>query len=160
MHLFSFMAVSADGYHSTLDRDVGWQTFGPEFTEYSAEQLDEVDTLVLGRVTYEEMVAFWMSDVGSDFDARIADRMNSLAKFVVSRSLQTVNWGASDISLTTVEGIAELKTNRRGSAAILGSSGLTATLLRAHLVDELRLMVNPVILDEGQKLFAGSGTVP
>lgn len=106
------------------------------------------------------MVAFWMSDFRPDFDTRIADRMNSLAKFVVSRSLQTVNWGSSDIRLTNVEGIAELKQRRGESAAILGSSQLTAALRRAHLVDEVRLMVNPVILDEGQKLLAGSGTAP
>ncbi|WP_163507630.1 hypothetical protein [Fodinicola acaciae] len=51
--LFSFMAISADGYHANTADTVEWQTFGQEFADYSVEQLDEVDTLVLGRTTYE-----------------------------------------------------------------------------------------------------------
>jgi hypothetical protein len=74
--LFSFMAVSVDGYHATLDRNPSWQTFGPEFADYSVEQLDEVDTLVFGRTTYEELAAYWTGDLGVDFDPRIAERMN------------------------------------------------------------------------------------
>jgi dihydrofolate reductase len=158
--LFSFLAVSADGYHAAPDRDLSWQTFGPEFADYSVEQLDEVDTLILGRTTYEELAAYWTSDLGAAFDPRIADRMNRLAKLVVSRTLDAVSWLDSPITLTSVEGLADFKHTPGMDAAILGSSTLTAALLRAGIVDEIRLMVNPIILGDGLKTFATAGTVP
>ena len=108
--LFSFMAISADGYHATLDRDPSWQTFGREFADYSVEQLDEVDTLVFGRTTYEELAAYWTGDLGVDFDPRIAERMNRLAKLVVSDTLESVSWLSSPIELTSVEALANFKT--------------------------------------------------
>lgn len=158
--LFSFLAVSADGYHADPGRGLGWQTFGQEFADYSVEQLDEVDTLVLGRITYEELSAYWTGDLGPQFDPRIADRMNSLAKLVVSRTLDSVRWGDSPVGLTTVEALAEFKQTPGKDAAILGSSTLTSALLQAGLVDELRLMVNPIILGAGLRAFKAAGTVP
>ncbi|SEH01756.1 Dihydrofolate reductase [Nonomuraea solani] len=158
--MFSFMAISADGYHADPDGGLGWQTFGQEFADYSVEQLDEVDTLVLGRTTYTELAAYWTGDLGAQFDRRIADRMNRLAKLVVSDTLETVSWAGSSVALTSVEKLAEVKHTPGKDLAVLGSSTLTAALLRAHLVDEVRLMVNPIILDGGATLFAGAGTVP
>src|SRR3954451_7341848 len=101
--LFSFMGISADGYHANTADTVDWQTFGPEFADYSVEQLDEVDTLVLGRTTYEELSAYWTSDLGTKFDPRIAGRMNALAKLVISSTLDAVHWGDSPARLATVE---------------------------------------------------------
>jgi dihydrofolate reductase len=158
--LFSFMAISADGYHATQDRNPSWQTFGPEFADYSVEQLDEVDTLVFGRTTYEELSAYWTGDLGVDFDPRIAERMNRLAKRVVSDTLESVSWLDSPIELTSVEALADFKRTPGNDAAILGSSTLVGALLRAGLVDEVRLMVNPIILGGGLKVFEGGPTVP
>jgi len=158
--LFSFMAISVDGYHAAPDRSAAWQTFGPEFADYSVEQLDEVDTLVFGRTTYEELAAYWTGDLGTGFDPRIADRMNRLAKLVVSSSLTSVSWLDSPIELVSTDALAEVKARPGKDLAILGSSTLTSALLRAGLVDELRLMVNPTILGGGLKLFEEAGTVP
>lgn len=158
--LFSFLAVSADGYHADAGRGLGWQTFGREFADYSVEQLDEVDTLVLGRTTYEELSAYWTGNLGPQFDPRIAGRMNSLAKLVVSRTLDSVRWADSPARVTTVEALADFKQTQGLDAAILGSSTLTAALLRAGLVDELRLMINPIILGGGLRTLEAAGTVP
>jgi dihydrofolate reductase len=158
--MFSFMAISADGYHADPDRGSGWQTFGPEFADYSVEQLDEVDTLVLGRTTYTDLAAYWTGELGTNFDRRIADRMNTLAKLVVSTTLEAVTWGASPAELVSIDELARFKHTPGKDVAVLGSSTLTSALLRAGLVDELRLMVNPVILGGGLKLFADAGTVP
>jgi dihydrofolate reductase len=157
--LFSFMAVSADGYHATADRGAAWQTFGEEFADYSVEQLDEVDTLVLGRTTYQELAAYWTGDLGANFDRRIAERMNRLGKLVVSTTLESVSWLDSPIELTTPDGLAEFKRTPGKDIAVLGSSTLTGELLRAGLVDEVRLMVNPVLLGGGLKAFDTAGTV-
>jgi len=158
--LFSFLAISADGYHASTDDTVAWQTFGPEFVDYSVEQLDEVDTLVFGRTTYESLVGYWTSDLGPGFDPQVADRMNRLRKLVVSRSLASATWGDSPTSVVDVEGLAAAKRESGLDLAILGSSTLTAELLAAGLVDELRLLVNPVLLGGGKKLFESVGTTP
>jgi dihydrofolate reductase len=158
--LFSFMAISADGYHANLANTVDWQTFGPEFADYSVEQLDEVDTLVFGRTTYEELAAYWTGDLGTGFDPRIASRMNSLAKLVVSNSLTSVGWLDSPARRANVPDVAAAKEAPGRDMAVLGSSTLVGSLLRAGLVDELRLIVNPVPLGDGQKLFPNAGTVP
>jgi dihydrofolate reductase len=158
--LFSFMAVSADGYHASPDRDVAWQTFGPEFADYSVEQLDEVATLVFGRTTFEELSAYWPTERGAAFDPRIAERMNRLPKLVVSTSLTSASWPGSEASVVTVDELADNLRTQGNDVAVLGSSTLTAALLRAKLVDELRLMVNPILLGDGLKLFDGAGTVP
>jgi dihydrofolate reductase len=104
--LFSFMAISADGYHANLANTVDWLTLGPEFADYSVEQLEETDTLVFGRTTYEELAAYWTGDLGTDFDLRIASQMNSLAKLVVSTSLTSVNWLDSPARLASVADVA------------------------------------------------------
>jgi dihydrofolate reductase len=156
--LFSFMAISADGYHANTTDTVDWQTFGTEFADYSVEQLDEVDTLVLGRTTYEGLAAYWTSDLGTGFDPRIADRMNSLTKLVASTSLTSVSWPGS--RLASVADIAAHKATPGRDMAVLGSSTLVSSLLRAGLVDELRLMVNPILLGAGAKLFETAGRVP
>lgn len=158
--MFSFMAISADGYHADPGRGAGWQTFGQEFADYSVQQLDEVDTLVLGRTTYTELAPYWTGDLGTNFDRRIAERMNTLAKLVVSQTLGAVAWGSSPIELVSIDELARFKDTPGKDIAILGSSTLTAALLRGGLVDELRLMVNPIILGGGLKVFADAGSVP
>lgn len=158
--LFSFMSISADGYHAPPDPSQEWQTFGAEFADYSVEQLDEIDTLVLGRTTYEELAPYWTSALGSGFDPRIADRMNAVRKLVVSTSLREVSWLDSPIEVVGAERLAEEKAAAGKSIAIFGSSTLTAALLRDGLVDELRLMINPILLGGGRKLFDGTDPVP
>lgn len=159
-NMFSFMGVSVDGYHADPDRGLAWQTFGQEFADYSVEQLDEVDTLVFGHTTYIELAAYWTGDLGADFDPRIADRMNRLAKLVVSQTLDTVSWPGAPIDLTSVDKLADIKQAPGKDIAVLGSSTLTSALLPANLVDEVRLMVNPIILGGGLKLFDDTDTVP
>lgn len=60
------MTITTPNLANTVD----WQTFGPEFADYSVEQPDEIDTLVCGRTTYEALAAFWTGDLGTDFDPR------------------------------------------------------------------------------------------
>ena len=159
--LFSFMGISVDGYHADTDGDLAWQTFDKQFTDYSIEQLDEVDTLLFGRATYEGMVAYWPTQTGAEFDTGIAARMNAIAKIVVSRSLERADWTNTEIIRDDVEErITRLKGLPGKHIAIFGSSTLTIDLLELGLVDELRLMVNPIILGRGLALFAGATTTP
>jgi len=155
--LYSFMAVSADGYHADLGQAPGWQTLDEEFSRFSLEQLGETGTLVLGRATYELMAAYWPTPAGEEFSPAIAKVMNSIPKIVISRTLKQATWaGTRIISRQASEELARLKQQPGPDIAIFGSSTLTAGLLPAGLVDELRIMVNPVVLGQGRSLFAGA----
>ena len=159
--IFSFMGVSADGYHADAEGGLAWQTFDQQFTDYSIEQLDEVDTLIFGRITYESMVAYWPTQAGKNFNAGIAARMNAISKIVVSRTLDRAGWANTRVVRDDVATqLTELKRQAGKDIAIFGSSALTADLLALGLVDEVRLMANPVILGRGASLFAGAPATP
>ncbi len=127
---------------------------------YSNEEMEEVnasgmaasDALLLGRVTYEAMAAFWPDQLGG---TPMVDYINSVAKYVVSETLEEPPaWNNS----TLIEGdvpaeIAALKNQPGKDITIIGSGALVRSLLGEGLVDELRLLVHPVILGEGKRLF-------
>jgi dihydrofolate reductase len=155
--LYSFMAVSADGYHADLGQAPGWQTLDEEFSRFSLEQLGETGTLVLGRATYELMAAYWPTPVGEEFSSAVAKVMNSIPKIVISRTLTQATWANTQVvNDHAAEELARLKRQPGKDIAIFGSSSLTAGLLPTGLVDELRIMVNPVVLGRGRSLFAGA----
>jgi len=107
------------------------------------------------------MVADWPTRAGEDFDAAIAARMNAISKTVVSRTQYRAEWANTRVIHDDVAAqLTELKRQPGKDIAIFGSSALTADLLALGLVDELRLMVNPVILGHGAPLLAGAPTTP
>ncbi|HEX3507129.1 MAG TPA: dihydrofolate reductase family protein [Candidatus Dormibacteraeota bacterium] len=115
------------------------------------------DALLLGRVTYEGFAQAWptMKDGGW-----YADRMNSLPKYVVSSTLKEAEWNNSKIikgDLRTEVG--ELKKQPGGDILVFGSGELVNGLLREGLLDELRLLVSPVVLGSGRRLFTDGGPI-
>jgi dihydrofolate reductase len=156
--MYSFMIISADGYHADPGEALGWQTIDQEFSQFALAQLREAGTLVFGRVTYELMAGFWPTPTGEESDPDVAKAMNTSAKIVVSRTLTRATWaGTQVIGNRAEEELATLKRQPGKDIAIMGSSTLTASLLQTGLLDELRIMVNPVILGQGRSLFAGAG---
>lgn len=146
--------VSLDGYHEGPGGELDWHHVDVEFNEFAVGQLDEADTLLFGRITYEGMAAYWPTPAAKEDDPLIAERMNEIAKVVVSRTLDTVGWANTRLVKGDIEAeIGELKRRPGKGIAILGSSQLTASLLPTGLVDELRIMVNPVVLGAGRSLF-------
>jgi len=109
------------------------------------------DALLLGRVTYQHFAAAWpaMTDEGG-----FADRMNSLPKHVASTTLKgPLEWNATLIGSDLAEEVARLKGSGDGEILVFGSRDLVHTLLRHELIDELRLLVFPVVLGSGERLF-------
>ncbi|AUV84263.1 riboflavin biosynthesis protein RibD (plasmid) [Salinigranum rubrum] len=152
--LFAFENTSLNGFFEGPNRDISWHNVDDEFNEFAAEQLDEIDCLLFGRVTYELMASYWPT--ATEDDPRIAERMNELPKVVVSTTLSTADWNNTTlISDNVPDEITKLKQQADGDLAIFGSSELTASLLADRLVDEFRVMVNPVVLGDGTPLFAG-----
>jgi dihydrofolate reductase len=155
--IFGFLMVTVDGYHETTDGDLSWHNVDVEFHEFAVAQLDEADTLLFGRKTYLGMAEFWTSPVAMEVDPATTERMNGYQKIVVSRTLVSADWTPSTlISDDAATRLARIKEQPGRDIALLGSSELTAGLLAAGLVDELRIMVNPVVLGAGHPALAGA----
>jgi dihydrofolate reductase len=130
----------------------GWTFEIPRGDEGDKFKLDETlgsDALLLGRVTYEGFADAWPSREG-DF----ADKMNAMPKYVVSSTISEPQWDNSTVLKGDVaEEVAKLKEKHDGEIVVHGSAQLVQTLLEQELVDELRLMVFPVVLGSGKRLF-------
>ncbi len=121
--------------------------WGEELEKFSLEQLDQADYLVFGRVTYEGMADYWMKAKGE-----IADRMNSLPKLVVSKTLQTAEWNNTTL-LRDPEEIRKIKEEGNRDMYVFGSARLCESLIVADLIDEYRICVAPIFLGKGRPLF-------
>jgi dihydrofolate reductase len=112
--------------------------------------------MLLGRVTYEEFAAFWPSQSGDD-DQDITDYMNNTPKYVVSSTLEEpLEWNNSTLIKDNVaEEITKLKQQPGKDISITGSATLVRSLLADDLLDELRLMVHPIVVGSGKRLFEG-----
>ena len=139
--------VSVDG----VMEDPQWTApyWTDELAAIQRELLFESDALLMGRVTYDEMSLAWPESKEGDF----ADRMNSLPKFVPSTTLYELGWNASLISGNVAEEVARLKNLGEGHLLIYGSGVLVQYLMTHDLIDEHRLMVFPVVLGRGKRLF-------
>ncbi len=133
--------------------------FNDEMGEIVGSQMAAADTLLLGRRTYEEFASFW-PDQGSDVP--FADQMNKTPKFVVSTTLETVAWENSTlINGDVARQIKQLKEQPGKDISITGSATLVRSLLRDKLLDQLNLLVHPIIVGAGKRLFeADTGQVP
>jgi len=152
--MFAFLVATVDGYYEGPNQEFDWPLVDEEFNEFSVKQLDEVDTLVFGRVTYELMASYWPTPAAKEDDPRVAAKMNEMPKLVISRTLDKADWANTRLIRDNVaEELTEVKQRPGKDIAILGSSALTVDLLRSGLLDELRIMVNPIILGAGKSIF-------
>jgi dihydrofolate reductase len=160
--LISFMVVTLDGYYEGPNGEFDWPNVDEEFYEFSISQLDDIDTLLFGRVTYEGMASYWPTPAALDSDPAVAERMNSIPKIVFSTTLDTADWQNTTLVKGNVaETVSKLKQQPGKYLAVFGSPELTVSLLQEGLVDELRVMVNPILLGAGKSLFRTlSGRVP
>jgi dihydrofolate reductase len=143
--------VEAPGGNETPHPHAGWQSkySDPETGKYKVDELAGVDTLLLGKTTFEMFAGYWPSQVGGGF----ADRINQLPKYVVSRNLQKVEWNNSHILRDVASDVAALKNTDGGDILVYGSATLAKALLHHDLVDELRLLVYPLSIGGGLRLF-------
>jgi dihydrofolate reductase len=127
---------------------------GDEGDRMKLDELMSADALVLGRKTYEGFASAWP---GRTDEAGFAEKMNSMPKYVVSRTLTKPTWDNTTlISGDAVGAIARLKEQPGGELLVNGSCDLVHTLIQNDLVDEMRLMVFPIVLGSGRRLFSDS----
>jgi dihydrofolate reductase len=154
--LLSFMVVTLDGYYEGPNGEFDWPNVDDQFNEFAISQLNDIDTLVFGRVTYEGMASYWPTPAAVEGNPAVADRMNSIPKIVFSATLDTTDWeNTTLIKGNVADAITELKQQPGKALAMFGSPHLTVSLLEQGLVDELRVMVQPILLGAGKSLFAG-----
>ena len=124
-----------------------------EIDEHKKDELFGADAMLLGRVTYEAYAAAWPSMTDDD---GFADRMNTIPKFVVSSTLQTVQWNNSHLlSGGVIDAVTALKRRPGRDLLVVGSATLVRALARYLLVDLYRFSVYPVALGSGKRLFDG-----
>jgi dihydrofolate reductase len=122
---------------------------GEEGDNFKLEETRDSDALLLGRVTYEGFAAAWPPREGE-----FADKFNTMPKYVVSSTLGEPEWTNSTvIEGDVVEQVTRLKEEHDGNLVVHGSVTLVQTLMEHDLVDELRLMIFPVVLGAGKRLF-------
>ena len=147
--------VSVDGVMESPE-EWAFSYSNDEMEAANASGMAASDALLLGRVTYEGLAAFWPNQPGG---TPMVNYLNSVPKFVVSETLEEpLEWNNSTLIKGNVaEGIAELKRRPGKDITIIGSAAFVRSLLRDGLLDELRLMVHPVVLGSGKRLFEDGG---
>ena len=157
--LAAFMMLSVDGYfEGTTPWSIDWHSVDEEFNEFAIKQLDANDLLVFGRATFLGMAQYWPSDDAVRNDPEVAGRMNGTPKVVVSKTLEDGEAGwANTRVIRDLGDLSLLKREEGKGMLLLGSSVLTAAVLAAGLLDELRIMVSPVLLGAGNSFAQNPG---
>ena len=149
--------VSLDGVMQDPGGDSTWKhagwsfrvSRGEEGDRFKVDETRESEALLLGRVTYQGFAKSWPSVKGE-----FGDMFNNMPKYVVSSTLEKADWNNSTVLKgDVVKEVSKLKEKLHGNIVVHGSAQLVQTLLEHDLVDELRLMVYPVILGSGKRLF-------
>ena len=160
--VFLFNMITLDGFFEGPNQDISWHHVDDEFNEFAIEQLNEIGTLLFGRVTYQGMASYWPTEFAIRDDPIVAGLMNSLPKVVFSKTLDKAEWNNSRLVKENIaEEILKLKQEPGKDIAIFGSSDLAVTLADAAqssgsgLIDEYRVIVNPVFLGQGTPLLKG-----
>lgn len=149
-------SVSLDGFFEGPDRDISWHLVNEELRRYLNEQFRAVGAFMYGRVTYELMAGVWpTADRNPDLSGPLLEFAGiwcGMPKFLFSRTLTEAGWNTTVINGVVPEQIAELKA-QPGGDIILSGPNLASSFIRHGLVDELRILVNPVVLGRGRPLF-------
>ena len=157
--LIASVFLSLDGMVSSQNGDVGWviNSFNDQMGKYAGDLMESMDTILLGRVTYEIMTRHWPFQTEETSPG--AEKMNSTPKVVFSRTLKKAEWGTYDnatlVKDKAAEEIVRLKAQPGKNMVIYGSAKLVQGLTELKLIDEYQLLVHPVLLGQGKPLFGG-----
>ena len=152
--------VTLDGFFEGPNKELDWHIVDEEFNKYAIDLLSNVDALLFGRVTYQLMADYWPAAATntstSKDDLEIADKMNNLSKIVFSKTLQEVKWNNSRLVKENIaEEISKVKQQPGKDMVIFGSGSIVSTFMQHGLIDEYRIIVNPIVLGNGKPLFKG-----
>jgi dihydrofolate reductase len=152
------MSVSLDGYVAAADGSTGWEAAGhcPDGASWTLETVSNAGAHLMGAKTYARWAGFWPNAPGP-----FAKPMNDIPKFVFSNSLQSADWAATTIvSGDLTDAVMRLKQEHTGGYLLAqGGAGFARTLAETGLIDEYRLVIHPVVLGAGERLFTAPLTL-
>ena len=139
--------ISLDGYIEDREKELDWHQVDEEFLEYARALVSEVGGMLFGRKTYLHMAAYWQTAPSDP----IADWMNRLPKVVFSKTLREASWENTRIEAGDAgQAVRQLKSEEGKDLVILGSADLVTALLAEGLIDEYRIILNPIVLGGGK----------
>jgi dihydrofolate reductase len=148
------MSLSLDGYFEGPNHEIDWHLVDDEFNAYAVEMLKASEVLIMGRRTYELMAGYWPT--AADNDPLVKERMNSTPKLVFSRTLKKVEWQNSHLATGSIaDEVARLKQVPGDGVLPVGGSALAASFLEQGLIDELHIILTPILLGRGKTVFDG-----
>lgn len=162
MTLTVFNSISLDGYFTDANHDLSWAHEGPpdpDFDDFIAGNArggaSSGGAILFGRVTYEMMASYWPTPEAAQAMPDVAAGMNQMSKYVFSRSLREATWANTRlVKGDLVKEVGRLKAEV-GDLVIMGSGSIIPPLVQAGLVDELQLVLTPVVLGAGRTMFEG-----
>ncbi|MFC5261170.1 dihydrofolate reductase family protein [Kribbella qitaiheensis] len=154
--IIQFVHTSLDGYIEGPNGEFDWPQLGPELEEYGRELHGRADTFLYGRVTWEMMSGFWpqaesMSD--DPHDLAFAPIWRKTPKVVVSTGLTHADWNTTVINRDVAARLTAMKEQPGGVIILTGGSTLAGNLTELGLLDEVQMVVHPVVLGGGKQLF-------
>lgn len=149
-----FEMTSLDGYFEGRNGSLNWHRVDEEVNNFFCEQLDDADTILFGRKTFEMMQAYWPTENAIAKDPVVSEKMNSYRKYFFSRSKRKFNWQNTALINKDIQNQIKQISDRNGkNILVFGSADLCRTLIKMDIIDEVRIMVNPVILGVGITFF-------
>lgn len=158
-----FNLISLDGYFARENGDIDWHNVDDEFNNFAVEHTAEFGTLIFGHTTYKIFEEFWPTLLSSGSvagqpaspeDMKIAEIIDDVEKIVFSKTLDKVTWKNSKLfHEIDPEEVKKWKAGEGKPMAIFGSGTIVQAFTKLGLIDEYRLMVNPIILGKGKPLF-------
>jgi dihydrofolate reductase len=155
-----FNSISADGYFTGANGDLSWahgtDPNDKEWNDFVSGNAGGGGALVLGRVTYDMMVAYWPTPDAAKAMPKVAEGMNKMQKIVFSKSLDGSSW--QNTRVVKSDPVSEIRRLKEGSGpdmVILGSGSIVCRLTEEHLIDAYQFVIVPVVLGEGRTMFEG-----
>lgn len=152
-----YNSMSLDGFIADSAGDMSWaHKQDPQWREYVNANAASGGALLFGRVTYHMMTQFWPTPDAMKWNPVVAERMNNLPKVVFSTTLAEATWNNTRLVRSDiVAAIAAMKDGPGADMTILGSASIVSQCAQAGLIDEYRVVLNPIVLGAGLSMFAG-----
>jgi dihydrofolate reductase len=157
LSVFNF--VSLDGcFEGPVQGDISWHRHDDEGRAFTAEKLAQGNMLLFGRITYDIMSSYWPTEDGRRNEPDVAEGMNSAEKIVFSRTMENASWSNTTVMKDDiVDRVREMKRSEGKNMSILGSGSIVTLFAQHGLIDEYQIMVDPVVLGNGRRIFDGIG---
>ena len=145
------MSVSVDGYVEGPGREIDWHIVDDAFNAFAVETLRATDALIMGRRNYELMAGYWPNAVD---DGAVKELMNATPKLVFSRTLTRVDWQNSRLATGAIaEEVARLRAAPGDGLLWVGGTTLASSFLEQGLMDEIRIILTPILIGRGHALL-------